>query len=140
MTSAAPRRSTSDAAADRSAAAADFTMCTLYVDLSHARMNLSGKLDRRGGELFTAAMTEHLRAGRLFVQVHLAGMTDIDRFGATALVRVHAEFLAAGGRMLLTGLGERARGALQLDGRTETLLIATAPESSAAPAIWPVPH
>lgn len=95
-------------AAGRSGAgrSGEFDVRTVRTDATRATLEISGRLDLRSAPLLAEVIDGHLRAGRRYLRLNVAAMTDLDREGADVLVACHDRLLGVRGTLILTGVGD----------------------------------
>jgi len=91
----------------------EFDVRTIRTDSTRATLEISGRLDARSAPLLAEVIDGHLRAGRRFLRLNVAAMTDLDRAGADVLVACHDRLLGARGTLILTGVGETVEDSLR---------------------------
>jgi anti-anti-sigma factor len=80
----------------------------------------------------SVALRQQLATGCRFIQVDLSELSMIDHAGFDVLVDAHQRFLAAGGALVLTGIGPRIMRLLEITGLDRTLF--TIPRTSKPPS------
>jgi anti-sigma B factor antagonist len=111
-----------------------FTVSAVAVRRPAAVVSAAGKLAGAAAAARLAAVLEHQRAtGCHFVHLDLSELSLLDRAGFDVLVEAHHHFLAAGGALVMTGVGPRIARLLQLTGVHRTLF--TIPRASELPIV-----
>lgn len=111
-----------------------FTVSTVAVRPPSAVVSAAGKLADAPSAARLAAALEHQRAtGCHFVRLDLSELSLLDRAGFDVLLEAHHHFLAAGGALVMTGVGPRIARLLQLTGVHRTLF--TVPRASDLPIV-----
>jgi anti-anti-sigma factor len=82
-----------------------------------------GELDLSSGALLTAVLHNHLAMGHRSLRLDLSCVAFLDCGGLRTLVYCHNDFLAAGGRLVLTGVGSRTAQLLHLTHLDEALAV-----------------
>jgi anti-anti-sigma factor len=84
---------------------------------------LSGELDVTGVDELWAALDELVDSGCRLVTVDLADLDFLDAAGLGILVRAHCELVAAGGRLVLTGVRPAQHRLLEITGLDRVLAV-----------------
>jgi anti-anti-sigma factor len=93
-------------------------------------MRAAGELDAAAAEPLARMLEEQCAAGNCFARLDLAEVDFLDPAALCVLVDSHAQFLAAGGTLVLTGVGPQIAGLLRragLDRMLFTIARATDP-------------
>jgi anti-anti-sigma factor len=92
----------------------DFDMQVLFVDAAHVTLRLHGDFDLAATDLFAAVIGHHIATGHRYVRLDLSGLTFLDCTGLRALVAMHQQLDASGGRLTLARVGARTARLLRL--------------------------
>lgn len=93
-----------------------------------AQVSATGRLVGDAAATGLSAVLEHeLAIGCHFVRLDLSELSMLDRAGFDVLVDAHHQFLAAGGALVMTGVGPRIARLLQLTGLDRTLFTIARP-------------
>jgi anti-anti-sigma factor len=80
----------------------DFDVWTVDSDAVRAALRVRGRLDAENAELLATVIDSHIRAGRRFLRVNLAAVTELDADGMRTLEQAHSSLLAARGTLIIT--------------------------------------
>jgi anti-sigma B factor antagonist len=100
-----------------------FVLATTACDATHARLEAFGELDLISRAELQDALAYHLRRGRRFVSVDLAGLTFLDAAGIGAFVAAHQRFLEAHGQLVFRNAPQRVLQLLGLVGVEQELFL-----------------
>lgn len=89
-------------------------------------ISATGKLAGDMAATRLATLLQHQRAsGSHFVRLDLSELSMLDRAGFEVIVDAHHQFVAAGGALVMTGVGFRVARLFQLTGVDRTLFTVT---------------
>jgi anti-sigma B factor antagonist len=101
---------------------ATFTVAAFAAGAGSSRVSAFGKLAGAAATTHLATVLQQQRAsGCRFVRLDLSEVSMLDHAGFDVLVDAHHRFLAAGGTLVLTGVGGRIARLLELTGLDRTL-------------------
>lgn len=104
------------------AGCAPFTVSAVPVGPQDGRLVAAGRMvGEAAAARLAAALDQYLAAGRRYTCLDLSRVPMLDQAGFDVLVEGHHRFLAAGGTLVLTGVGPRIARLLELTGLDRTL-------------------
>lgn len=124
---AVPSRPRIEVATATGTGAETFELSAVHVDATQATVGVRGEMDLSTADLAAGVLDNQLACGYRFVRLDLSRLTFLDCAGLRVLVHTHNRFLAAGGTMVLTGVGPGVARLLRITGLDEALLIADGP-------------
>ena len=111
-----------------------FTVSAGAVGSGSSGVSALGKLAGEAAATRLAnALHQQLATGCSFLRLDLSDLSMLDHAGFDVLVEAHQRFLAAGGALVLTGVGPRIRRLLEITGLDRTLF--TVPRASSPPPV-----
>ncbi len=85
-------------------AGTEFSLTTLQCDPTRAQLRASGRLDARAAAVLAAVLDGHVRAGRRFLRLNIAGVPGVDASGVEVLSSLHRRLLERRGTLIITGV------------------------------------
>ncbi len=121
------------------AQAGGFEVVATRVDATHAVVRPEGEMTLSTVRLLTAVLHGQLRLGRRHVRLDVSGLRVPDCGCLRDLLPVHDQFLAADGRLTVTGAGPDLSVLLRLTGADRTLFLVDPNPSEPPPPRAPGP-
>ncbi len=121
------------------AQAGGFEVVATRVDATHAVVRPEGEMTLSTVRLLTAVLHGQLRLGRRHVRLDVSGLRVPDCGCLRDLLPVHDQFLAADGRLTVTGAGPDLSVLLRLTGADRTLFLVDPNPSEPPPPRAPAP-
>lgn len=98
-----------------------FEVSAVSVGSRGSWLGTAGEVDLATAGHLGSVLEQQCQAGRCFARLDLSAVSFMDCAGLGVLVGAHHRFLAAGGTLILTGVGPRIARLLELTGLDQTL-------------------
>lgn len=100
-----------------------FDVRTSTCDSIRANLTVSGDLDDDGAAVLSEVIDGHVRSGRRFLRLHLAGVRGLGDAAMVVIARAHEQLLTRRGTLILTGVSGRIEAALRVAAPGSPLLV-----------------
>lgn len=96
---------------------------TTHRETDTAELKVSGRLNAATAPAFACVVDAHLAGGRRFLRVNMLRLGDADAAGLAALLALHRRALAARGTLILIGVPDVVRAAINSAGLGQVLFL-----------------
>jgi anti-anti-sigma regulatory factor len=100
-----------------------FEVHTVRCDALRANVRVSGNVDAGGAAVLAHVIESHVRAGRRFLRLNIAGVRTLGAAAVQVLAAAHDQLLARRGTMILTGVSRPMEARLRAASPASPLLI-----------------